>query len=92
MEMASLKTDGMITGDMNYEQRLFQYTLNTGTGEPHFIMFRGLQRLNIIPLQIELAQLKKMAWETKQLPEAKRGELTKLLHDYSKLLYEHMRN
>ncbi|RFU76336.1 vit family domain-containing [Trichoderma arundinaceum] len=90
--MASLKTDGIISGDMNYEQRLFQYTLNTGTGEPHFIMFRGLQRLNIIQLQIELAQFKKSAWDTKQLPKAKSEELTRLLHDYTNAIrdYEYL--
>lgn len=78
------KTDGIITEDMSYEQRLFQYTLDAGTEEPHFIMFRGLQRLNILRLQIEIAQLKKIAWETKQLPESKSEDLTRLLHDYSK--------
>lgn len=84
--MAAPKADAVITGDMTYEQRLFQYTLSTGAEEPHFIMFRGLQRLNIIQLQIELAKIKKLSSETKQLSKTKSEELTKLLHDYSKML------
>ncbi|EHK19518.1 uncharacterized protein TRIVIDRAFT_193440 [Trichoderma virens Gv29-8] len=77
---------------MKFEQRLFQYTFSTGAEEPHFIMFRGLQRLNIIRLQIELAQIKRIASETKQLPRDKSEELTKLLHDYTNVIrdYEHL--
>ncbi|KAL6788677.1 hypothetical protein J3E68DRAFT_430889 [Trichoderma sp. SZMC 28012] len=90
--MAAPKADGVITGDMNYEQRLFQYTLSTGAEEPHFIMFRGLQRLDIIQLQIELAKIKKLSSETKQLPKTKSEELTKLLHDYTNAIrdYEYL--
>ncbi|KAK7942486.1 uncharacterized protein PG986_011599 [Apiospora aurea] len=36
-----------ITEDMSYKQRPLQHTINTGNLEPHFMTFRGLQRLNI---------------------------------------------
>ncbi|KAK8045525.1 hypothetical protein PG993_005549 [Apiospora rasikravindrae] len=81
-----------ITEDMSYEQRLLQHTINTGRLEPHFMTFRGLQRLNIIRLQNDIAQIKRSAWDDKQITRAQSEELTKLLHDYTNAIkdYEYL--
>lgn len=71
-----------ITGDMPHGQRLFYHVTNTGSEEPHFLTFRGLNRLNILRLQNELAQLKSMTWEEKALPAKEYEHLTTLLHQY----------
>lgn len=84
MEEARVERSRTITPDMKYEQRLLLHTHNTGRREPHFVIFRGLQRLNITRLQMELAQLKRVTERTQELPAAKSEELTRLLHAYSK--------
>ena len=77
-------TEGIPTADMSYEKRLFVFTQGAGKREPYFAAFRGLHRLNIVRLQMELAQLSKEVNEAQELPKAKNEELTRLLHAYSK--------
>ncbi|KAK8131659.1 hypothetical protein PG984_008097 [Apiospora sp. TS-2023a] len=81
-----------ITEDMSYGQRLFQHTANTGNLEPHFMTFRGLQRLNIIRLQNDIAQIKRSTSDEKQISREQSEELTKLLHDYTNAIkdYEYL--
>ncbi|KAL6854540.1 hypothetical protein J3F83DRAFT_754857 [Trichoderma novae-zelandiae] len=91
MDLGDL-TDGIITADMSYEQRLFLYAEGAGRDEPYFAMFRGLHRLNIVRLQMELAQLKKVTGESRELPKANNEELTSLLHAYTNAIrdYEYL--
>ncbi|KAK4969792.1 hypothetical protein LTR66_011678 [Elasticomyces elasticus] len=73
---------GAIGDDMSYERRLFQYTINSGQTKPHFLIFRGLQRLNIIRLQNDLAICKRAIWEKQEAPESETIKLPYLLHNY----------
>jgi hypothetical protein len=74
---------GSIRDEMNYEQRLLQYTINAGQHEPRFLIFRGLQTLNIIRLQNELAKCKNTMWANRSASRDETGRLTALLHEYS---------
>lgn len=78
-----------ITGDMPYEKRLFYYHItSTGSGDLHFLTFRGLNRLNILRLQNELAQLKSATWGKEALAVEESERLTMLLHQYGNYLFE----
>jgi len=57
-----------ISHDMSSETRLFHFTNNTVGKEPHFLLFRGLQRHNILRLQNEIAKINKATWEHKAAP------------------------
>lgn len=72
-----------IHDNMTYGQRLWQYTVNTGRREPRFLIFRGLQALNIVRLQNELASCKNTIWDNKSAEKEATERLTGLLHDYS---------
>ncbi|KAK4986806.1 hypothetical protein LTR66_007768 [Elasticomyces elasticus] len=83
---------GAIGDDMSYERRLFQYTINSGQTKPHFLIFRGLQRLNMIRLQNDLAICKRAIWEKQEAPESETIKLTYLLHNYADAIrdYEYL--
>ncbi len=68
--------------DLTYEQRLFRYTINASKHEPRFLIFRGLQALNINRLQSDLAKYKNTIWKNEAISDSE--SLTQLLHDYSK--------
>lgn len=75
----------IVTDDMDYGSRLFHFTNNTGTSEPYFMTFRGLQRTNILRLQNDLGQLKQSAWKHQNFAQDNET-LTRLLHDYSRAI------
>lgn len=54
---------GMSLPNMNYDQRLFHYTYSIADEKSSFMSFRLLQRLNLVHLQNELAQLKINVWK-----------------------------
>lgn len=72
-----------ITGDMPYEERLFHHSTNIGSEELRLLTFRELQKLNIVRLQNEIAQIKRVAWKKTGLTAGQGERLTTLLHQYS---------
>ncbi|ETS86429.1 hypothetical protein PFICI_00257 [Pestalotiopsis fici W106-1] len=76
-----------IKDELTYEQRLFEFSMNSNKRELHFLAFRGLQRENILRLQNSLSMCKKKTLERHQFTEEHPGQLTQLLHDYSTFSY-----
>ncbi|KAF2430185.1 hypothetical protein EJ08DRAFT_256045 [Tothia fuscella] len=80
--------------DTPYEKRLYKYHENNNKGEPHFLIFRGLQKLNITRLQNELSRYNNDIEEEKSAPKTEREKkrLTLMLRDYATTLrdYEYL--
>lgn len=68
----------------SHGERLFKYTFDEGRQEARFLIFRGLQLMNIFNLQNELARLKHVIMTTKTATSQQTESLTKVLHNYSK--------
>jgi len=68
----------------SHGERLFQYTFDEGRQEARFLIFRGLQLMNIFNLQNDLAKLKHGIMTTKTATPQQTEPLTKVLHDYSR--------
>lgn len=79
---------GIITDGMSETERLFHYSCATGSDEPHFLAFRGLQRFNIVRLQNELAKKKGNMWTNMTAEDAR--DLSLVLHQYGKLSVQHV--
>ncbi len=69
--------------DESYAQQLFKYTFDEGRQEPRFLIFRGLQLMNIFNLQNDLAKLKHDIMTAKAATPQQTDSLTKVLHNYS---------
>lgn len=67
----------------SHGERLFRYTFDEGRQEPQFLIYRGLQLLNIFSLQDDLAKLKHGIMTTKTATPEQTASLTKALHNYS---------
>ena len=86
MEQQPSHTQGYSHGSNHNEshgERLYKYTFDEGRQEPRFLIFRGLQLMNIFNLQNELAKLKHGIMTTKNATPEQTKALTKVLHDYS---------
>ncbi|KAL2150956.1 hypothetical protein VTH82DRAFT_6054 [Thermothelomyces myriococcoides] len=73
-----------IDHDMPYGKRLYRHMHNDAHRhtESHFLIFRDLQRLNLLRLQIDLAKIKSRTDANMALCEEDMAQLTSLLHDY----------
>ncbi len=69
--------------DESYGEQLFKYTFDEGRQEPRFLIFRGLQLMNINNMQNDLAKLKHDIMTTKTATPQQTESLTKILHNYS---------
>ncbi|KAF7948105.1 uncharacterized protein EAE97_003516 [Botrytis byssoidea] len=72
---------GIISEKMTYEERLFHYAYTIE--EPHFLAFRGLQKLNIVRLQNELARKKGNTWTNMAASDDVTRDLSSTLHQYA---------
>jgi hypothetical protein len=75
--------EGGSNDDESYGEQLFKYTFDEGRPEPRFLIFRGLQLINIFNLQNDLAKLKHDIMTTKSATPQQTESLTKVLHNYS---------
>jgi hypothetical protein len=75
---------GMLLPEMSYEQRLFHYTYSTADEKLLFMGFRLLQRLNLVHLQNELAQLKSAVWKDMSADRKDLKKLRVTMHEYGK--------
>ena len=78
-----LQHDAESDHDESYGEQLFKYTFDEGRQEPRFLIFRGLQLMNIFNLQNDLAKLKHDITITKTATPQQTDSLTKVLHNYS---------
>jgi hypothetical protein len=69
--------------ESSYAEQLFKYTFDEGRQEPRFLIFRGLQLMNIFNMQNDLAKLKHDIMTTKTASPQQTESLTKVLHNYS---------
>ncbi|RBR23756.1 uncharacterized protein FIESC28_03461 [Fusarium coffeatum] len=74
-------SDGTGEGE-SYGKQLFKYTFDEGRPEPRFLIFRGLQLMNMFNLQSELARLKHGIMTAEAATSEKTKSLTKVLHEY----------
>lgn len=82
------KDGNLWTADLT--RKLIDYTINSVDVEEdfHFLRFEFLQRLNIVRLEYELAQIKSRLYRLDYNASAiELNELRTRLHEYSKLLY-----
>ncbi len=77
---------GIFNDTMSYAQRLFHHTYASQNEDVHFIEFRLLQRLNLVQLQNELAQMKGDIWTNMEISEEKAEALRVTLRHYGKYL------
>lgn len=77
---------GIFNDKMSYAQRLFHHTYASQNEDVHFIEFRLLQRLNLVQLQNELAQMKGDIWTNMEISEEKAEALRVTLRHYGKYL------
>ncbi|KAH6843323.1 hypothetical protein B0I37DRAFT_215933 [Chaetomium sp. MPI-CAGE-AT-0009] len=84
--------DGESNHDDSYGEQLFKYTFDEGRQEPRFLIFRGLQLMNISHMQNELAKLKHDIMTTKTATPQQTESLTIVLHDYTNAIrdYEYL--
>jgi hypothetical protein len=75
---------GMLLPEMSYQQRLFHYTYSTADDKLLFMQSRLLQRLNLVHLQNELAQLKIAVWKDMSANHSDMQKLRVTMHEYSK--------
>jgi hypothetical protein len=75
--------DGQSDHDEPYGEQLFKYTFDEGRQEPRFLIFRGLQLMNIFNMQNDLAKLKHDIMTAKAAEPQQTESLTKVLHNYS---------
>lgn len=75
--------------DESYGEHLFRYTFDEGRQEPRFLIFRGLQLMNIYNMQNDLAKLKHDIMTTKTAEPQQTESLTKTLHNYGNDSYPH---
>ena len=75
---------GIFKDKMTYSQRLFHHTYASQNEDAHFIEFRLLQRLNLVQLQNELAQIKGEIWNNMEASEEKMKTLRVTLREYGK--------
>ncbi|KAK4446885.1 hypothetical protein QBC34DRAFT_410549 [Podospora aff. communis PSN243] len=75
-----------------YGEQLFRFTFNDAPPEPRFLIFRGLQLMNIYNLQNDLAKLKQTIMTTKTATPEQTASLTKVLHSYTNAIrdYEYL--
>ncbi|KAJ4003995.1 hypothetical protein NW752_010921 [Fusarium irregulare] len=85
-------SDGTGKAD-SYGKQLFKYTFDEGRPEPRFLIFRGLQLMNIFNLQSELAKLKHDIMTAKTATPDQTKSLTTVLHEYTNAIrdYEYLR-
>ncbi|RGP80512.1 hypothetical protein FLONG3_1346 [Fusarium longipes] len=86
------QSDNQTDHEELYGEQLYRYTFDEGRQEPRFLIFRGLQLMNIYNMQNDLAKLKHDIMTTKTaLPEQTKN-LTKVLHDYTNAIrdYEYL--
>lgn len=71
---------------MKYSQRLYRYAAGAeqANEDPHFMIFRELQRVNIIHVQNELARYKAIVRSAESASAEDLSHLRKLVHDYGK--------
>ncbi|CAJ0547468.1 Ff.00g042220.m01.CDS01 [Fusarium sp. VM40] len=67
----------------SYGEQLFKYTFDEGRQEPRFLIFRGLQLMNIFNMQNDLAKLKHDIMTAKSAESHQTESLTKVMHNYS---------
>lgn len=79
---ARKNTPGRIEDGMSYEERLFHHAYRVGYEDPDFLMFRGLQTLNIINLQNELARCKADIWTKQAASEDSLQRIKRTMHEY----------
>ncbi|KAH6849907.1 hypothetical protein B0I37DRAFT_403837 [Chaetomium sp. MPI-CAGE-AT-0009] len=79
--------------DAPYEERLFQYTTNSHRQEPRFLIFRGLQLLNLFRMQNDLAKLKNKIWKDEVAAAEDTENLMVLLRNYTNAIrdYEYLK-
>ncbi|KAI1052414.1 hypothetical protein LB507_007539 [Fusarium sp. FIESC RH6] len=95
MEQPSPRPGGSHDGSDHSDthgERLYKYTFDEGRQEPRFLIFRGLQLMNIFNLQNELAKLKHGIMTAKNATPEQTKSLTKVLHDYTNAIrdYEYL--
>jgi hypothetical protein len=78
-----LQCDSQSDHGESYGEQLFKYTFDEGRQEPRFLIFRGLQLMNIFNMQNDLAKLKHDIMTTKSAEPHQTESLTKVLHNYS---------
>ncbi|KAI4269808.1 MAG: hypothetical protein LQ337_007058 [Flavoplaca oasis] len=78
---------------MTYSQRLFHHTYASQRENAHFIEFRLLQRLNLVQLENELAQLKGKVWSHMDASDQDMKLLRATLRDYATAIrdFEYLR-
>lgn len=71
---------------MKYSQRLYRCAVGAeqANEDPHFMIFRVLQRVNIIHIQNELARYKAIVRSEESASAEDLSQLRKLIHDYGK--------
>ncbi|CAG7559077.1 unnamed protein product [Fusarium equiseti] len=76
----------------SHGEQLFKYTFDEGRQEPRFLIFRGLQLMNIFNLQNDLAKLKHDIMTAKTATPQQTESLTKVLQDYTNAIrdYEYL--
>ncbi|KAJ9623419.1 hypothetical protein H2203_005678 [Taxawa tesnikishii (nom. ined.)] len=89
---ARKNTPGRIEDGMSYEERLFHHAYRVGYEDPDFLMFRGLQTLNIINLQNELARCKADIWTKQAASEDSLQRIKRTMHEYANAMrdFEYM--
>jgi hypothetical protein len=83
IDMEKIPKAGFIKDEMIYSQRVFHYSYAACATEPHFLAFRGLQRINIVHLQNKLARHKGAAWKDMAASDELLQDLETTLHKYS---------
>jgi hypothetical protein len=78
----SKREPGMITHDMEYDERLFHYSYDSCDKEPSFMEFRILQLLNIVGIQNDLAKHEAGVRKDMRVSTARMKELRTALHEY----------
>lgn len=81
---AGPQNDGESGPGESYGEQLFKYTFDEGRQEPRFLIFRGLQLMNMFNMQNDLAKLKHDIMATKTVTPQQTESLTKVLHNYSR--------
>jgi hypothetical protein len=81
----ALDLEAQIHKPTPYEKRLFNYNENCNEDQPRFLIFRSLQRLNIVDIQNRLSDYNHNIWQANQhapKTDREREQLSKTLRDY----------
>ncbi|KAL8357514.1 hypothetical protein RB598_002360 [Gaeumannomyces tritici] len=76
----------------SYGEQLYKYTFDEARQEPRFLIFRGLQLMNMFNMQNDLAKLKHDIMTTRTATPQQTESLTRVLHNYTNAIrdYEYL--